>query len=229
MNKLIFSDKKLLVANWKSNKHYLEAIDWAKTFNQAEKRDNRQYVVCPPFPVLSSLVDYFTDTADLGVQDLSPFGAGAYTGEVSGYNLTHLKVKFAILGHSERRRYFSESSQLVARKVEQALDFGITPIVCVDHNEVEDQVNQLKQDQLDQIVVAYEPVHAISTFGGQPDPIEKTLQEIQRIREFFGQQTAVIYGGSVNSETSIVYLERKEIDGLLVGGASLEAATFVKL
>ena len=116
-------DTKLLVANWKANKTVEEAQQWVETFLQAERLDNRQYVVCPTFPLLPFILDLTEENVDVGVQDLSPFGAGAYTGEVAAYNLQMLGVKYAILGHSERRRYFQETSTHVAQKVEQALDF----------------------------------------------------------------------------------------------------------
>lgn len=220
---------KLIIANWKSNKNITEATDWVETFLQQDRRDNRQYVICPAYPLLSFVADVQDSGIELGVQDLSPFGAGAYTGEVAGYSLQQLGITYAILGHSERRKYFQESSQLVAQKVEQALDFGLTPIICVDREQIQEQADLLKKDQLSKVIVAYEPVHAISTFGGQEDPIETTLQVIQEVKAAFGENVPVLYGGSVDPENSLTYLEQGLIAGVLVGTTSLDPVAFAKL
>jgi len=220
---------KLIIANWKSNKTITEATDWVETFLQQERRSNRQYVLCPAYPLLSFVVDIQASGVEVGVQDLSPFGAGAYTGEVAGYSLQQLGVTYALLGHSERRKYFHESSQLVAQKVEQALDFGITPIICVDREQIQEQAALLQRDQSAKVIVAYEPVHAISTFGGHEDPIETTLEAIQQIKDAFGENVPVLYGGSVDPENSLTYLEQDSIAGALVGGASLDPLAFAKL
>jgi triosephosphate isomerase len=220
---------KLVVANWKSNKTLSEAIEWAQEFEKQEKKANRQYVVCPPFPLIPFVLDLIKQGVSLGTQNLSPYGAGAYTGEVSAINLKDLGITHTILGHSERRKYFQESSATVAQKVTQALDFGIQPIVCVDRDQIEEQAQALTAEQKKQIIVAYEPVHAISTFGGKEDPIEETIQVIDQIRDTFGEESVVLYGGSVNLENSIVYLENDNIDGALVGGASLQTTVFAQL
>ncbi|MCD8484505.1 triose-phosphate isomerase [Candidatus Woesebacteria bacterium] len=218
---------KLIVANWKSNKSVTEAKHWAETFVQQEPKDAYTYVVCPPYSALLALQDqeqYFA----LGVQDLSAFGAGAYTGEISAHNLLDLGVKYAILGHSERRRYQNETSADVAKKVTSALDAGITPIVCVDRDQFGEQAAQLTASQREQVIVAYEPVHAISTFGGQEDPIETTLENIAALKESFGN-VPVLYGGSVTPENSLVYLQEDAIQGVLVGGTSLDPEKFAQL
>lgn len=220
---------KLIIANWKSNKSPTEASDWVTSFLQQERRSNRQYVLCPSYPLLPFVADVQEQGIELGVQDLSPFGAGAYTGEVAAYSLQQLGVSYAILGHSERRKYFQESSQLVAQKVEQALDFGMTPVVCVDREQIREQADLLSNEQKQKLIVAYEPVHAISTFGGQEDPIETTLSVVREIKSIFGENVPVLYGGSVDPENSLVYLEEEMIAGALVGGASLDPLTFSKI
>ncbi len=220
---------KLVVANWKSNKTITEATTWVENFSQLEKKENRQYVVCPPMPLLPFILDLHKHGVALGVQDLSPYGAGAYTGEVSGYNLQDLGVSYAILGHSERRKYFQETSITVAKKVSQALDFGIQPIICVDRDQINQQAEALTSEERKKVIIAYEPVHAISTFGGKEDPIDETLKVIEQIRQTFGKESVVLYGGSVNPKNSIVYLENENIDGALVGNASLTAESFIQL
>jgi triosephosphate isomerase len=226
---LLLMQDKLLVANWKSNKNVEEAQQWVSTFLAADKRENRHYVICPPYPLLPFVLDITEHGVDVGVQDISPYGAGAYTGEVSGFNLQMLGVKYAILGHSERRKYLQETSSLVAKKVTQALDFGLTPIVCVDRPEIQAQANALSDEERKRIIVAYEPIHAISTFGGKEDPIDITLQAIADIRDAFGSSTTVLYGGSVDPDSSIIYLAEPSIDGALVGHASLDPNEFVLL
>lgn len=220
---------KLIIANWKANKSPTEATKWVEQFLAQERRENRTYVLCPSFPLLPFVADVQENGIELGVQDLSPFGAGAYTGEVAAYSLQQLGVNFAILGHSERRKYCAENSQLVAQKVEQALDFGITPIVCVDREQIREQADLLSKEQKQKILVAYEPVHAISTFGGQEDPIETTLSVVAEVQSAFGEKVPVLYGGSVNPENSLVYLEQEAIAGVLVGGTSLNAVEFARL
>lgn len=220
--------KKLIVANWKSNKSVSEAKNWVNTFSQQKRRDNYEYVVCPPYPSLPIVKAQQADLYSIGVQDLSAYGAGAYTGEVSAVNLTGLNVQYAILGHSERRRYLNETSALVAKKIESALEENITPIVCIDRDQFQTQADQIDKNLYGKIIIAYEPVHAISTFGGHEDPIEVTLEAIQEIRDIFGA-VPVLYGGSVDPSDSLVYLGEDAIDGVLVGGASLDPKKFAQL
>lgn len=219
--------RKLIVANWKSNKTVRETQEWMSTFAQQELRPSHQYVICPPYPALFA-VQPPEKQWSVGVQDLSPYNAGAYTGEVAPYNLQDFAVKYAILGHSERRKYLGETSQLVAKKADVAVASGITPIICVDVNQFEEQADQLSEAVKKQTIIAYEPVHAISTFGGHEDPLEVTLQHITHLRDIFGD-VKVLYGGSVNLQNSLTYLEQDSIDGVLVGSASLDAIEFARL
>lgn len=221
--------EKLIVANWKANKNIVEAQDWVSSWKQQEPRPHYQYVVCPAYPLLPFVLDLIEQDVQLGVQDLSAYPAGAYTGEINGLHLNQLGVRFSILGHSERRRYLRETSQDIAKKVEQALDSNITPIVCIDKDQIDEQADLIPDQQKSKIVVAYEPVHAISTFGGQEDPLPTTLQVVSQIKDVFGVNVPVLYGGSVNPENSLPYLQEESIAGVLVGSASLEAATFSKL
>jgi triosephosphate isomerase len=221
------TSQKLIIGNWKSNFSVAQAKQWASEFTAAREHEH-VYVVCPPFPLLSALQD---QGFELGVQDLSQYESGAYTGAVSPLNLEGLNVGYVILGHSERRIYFGETSQTVAQKVDLALAHGMRPIVCVDRDQFAEQssaLGGLSSAQREQLIIAYEPVHSISTFGGQEDPIGTTLAAIEDIRRLF-EPGLVIYGGSVNSENSITYLQPESIDGVLVGGASLDPKQFAQL
>lgn len=217
----------LIIANWKSNFSWEQAKNWADSFSRLQSQ-NHTYIICPPFPLLGAVQGH--DFA-IGVQDLSPFEAGAYTGAVSPQNLDGLNVTYALLGHSERRMYFAETSHSVAQKVELAFAHGITPIVCVDMEQVSEQsaaLSGLSAQQRATLVIAYEPVHSISTFGGKEDPIQVTLQNIEKIKGAFECET-VLYGGSVSPDNSLTYLQPESISGLLVGGASLDPKQFAQI
>lgn len=216
---------KLFVANWKSNKNLEEVSQWFKDF-KVELDEDQEVVIAPPYPFLSLVADKIKDLpgVSLAVQNLSSYPAGSYTGEVCVRNLKGLGVKYAILGHSERRRYLGESHQDVANKVSQALNNSITPIVCVDQDYVEDQSLAIQAKLLEKCVVAYEPLSAIGT--GENASVKEVASVVTEIKSVFGE-TPVLYGGSVNSENIEPYL--KVADGVLVGGASLDAKMFAKL
>ena len=221
-------EKKLVVANWKSNKNVREAQQWVETFLERERQKIYEYVVCPPLSLLSFVSEHADKAFSLGVQNISPFDAGAYTGEVSGYSLQGLNIQYAILGHSERRKYVQETSKMVAQKAAEALSYDITPIICIDIDQVKEQALQLGREETRKSIIAYEPVHSISTFGGHEDPLAVTLKNIETIRKHFGD-VPVLYGGSVDHENSFTYLQEKSIDGVLVGHASLDPVEFSRL
>ncbi|MBU0579207.1 triose-phosphate isomerase [Patescibacteria group bacterium] len=216
---------KLFVANWKSNKTLEEVRQWMDDF-KVELNDDQEIVIAPPYPFLSLVADKIKDLpgVSLAVQNLSSFPAGSYTGEVCVRNLEGLGVKYAIVGHSERRRYLKESHQDVANKVSQALNNGITPIVCIDQDYMEDQAQLIESDLLSQCVVAYEPLVAIGT--GENAPVKEVAKVVKEIKEVFGE-VPVLYGGSVSPDNVILYLEIT--DGVLVGGASLDVGVFAEL
>lgn len=188
-----------------------------------------EVALAPAFPALPVMNYLLTQQLKLkqtvlAVQDLSPFPAGAYTGAVSGANLEGLPIKYAILGHSERRRYFHETDQDVANKVDQALQSNITPVVCVDAEYIESQAGAINAEQLKHCIVAYEPLEAIGT--GNFQPVAQVKPVVEKIKEIFGD-VAVIYGGSVSAANVAEYLTI--VDGALVGGQSLDAPKFAQL
>lgn len=214
-----------IIANWKSNKNIAEALDWVSKVGPAiPKRDDLKIVVCPTFSALSE-VKKATTIGNfpllMGAQDLSPFGVGAYTGEESAALLKEL-VSVAILGHSERRQNFSETDEMVAKKVAQAKQFNITPLVCVQGSDT--PVPEGCQ------LVAYEPVWAIGT--GHPDTPENANQVAKALKEKYGPPAGgleVLYGGSVTAENIEAFVSQLDINGVLIGKASLDAQEFIKI
>ncbi len=197
--------------------------------SQAMISSKAKVIICPPapsLPLLAERLNYNSQSPQflIGVQDISPFAAGAYTGAVCARNLEGLRVKYAIVGHSERRRYFHETHQDVANKVTQCLENGITPIVCVDVDYIQAQANAIKADELDRCLVAYEPLTAIGS--GENQPVAEVEPVAAQVKQIFNIQS-VIYGGSVSPENVRDYLQ--VTDGVLVGTDSLNAAVFTQL
>lgn len=212
---------KYVVANWKANKNLSEAESWLKTLAEyPSAHPDSELIVAPPYPFLHLV----PPTISAAVQDLSPYAAGSYTGAVAARNLIGLGVKYALLGHSERRQYFHETCQEVARKVDQALQNGLTPIVCVDTGYLAEQAAAIADDQLAQCLVAFEPVAAIGS--GENVPVAEVSEMKDRIIQLFGE-VFVLYGGSVTPANVMDYTAVS--DGVLVGTASLDATEFIQL
>ena len=222
---------KIIIANLKSHKNQTQAAEWLQIFKQKFLSNelrvmNYEAVIAPSFNLVSLVNEQIKDlqNVSLSVQDLSPFPAGKYTGAVSTQNLDGFNVRYAILGHSERRRYFHETHIDVANKVERCVEANITPIVCVDDEYIHTQAAAIKTELLSKCLVAYEELSAIGT--GKNEPVEHVQKVYQQIKQYFGQ-VKLIYGGSVNPENVAQYLAIS--DGVLVGTASLEAGDFVRL
>lgn len=218
---------KIIIANWKSNKNLSEAASWIENALPALETSSNTIILAPAFNLLDSVSQKISDTkVYLGSQDLSPFPAGAYTGAVGTKNLEDTNVKYTILGHSERRKYFHETNNDVANKAREALLAKITPIVCVTKDTVFEQANALEKEARSNAIVAFEPIEHIGT--GTTDNLEDILETKKMVMEAFGN-VPYIYGGSVDTHTDAKILKSPEIDGFLVGGASLDAAQFVSL
>lgn len=211
---------------------------------------NPQIIICPPFPSLHSASIWLTDTnIFLGAQDMAPYRKGAYTGDVSAEMLLTVGVTHVILGHSERRQYHAESDAVVNAKLKAALSAGLTPIVCIGEtlkeresgqteSVLDEQLTQVLHgvtgEQIERCVLAYEPVWAIGT-GKTATP--ETAQSAHRfIRDKVGsligkvaERLPVLYGGSVKGENAGGLLGKPDIDGALVGGASIIANEFAAI
>ncbi len=217
---------KLVVANWKSNKTKAEVSSWLKQFLAALSPVSVEVVLAPPFvfiDFISRLMVSFS-YLKLAVQDLSPYPAGSYTGAISAVNLKGLQVEYAIVGHSERRRWFHETNNDVALKVEQALANQLKPIVCVDDDTMVGLAGKLAENVWRNCIIAYEPSGAIGTGMGQD--VGLVEQAVKKIHGYFGR-VKVLYGGSVDERNINEYLLVS--DGVLVGNDSLAVNQFLQL
>src|SRR5829696_3923328 len=246
----------LIAGNWKMHMTHLDAIGLVQklAFSLKEKElDLAEVVVLPPFTALRSVQTLVTgDKLEVGygAQDLSAQDSGAYTGEVSGAMLAALACQYVVVGHSERRAMHAEDDAVVASKAEAALRHGIVPIVCVgegleirhagghvDHctTQVDASLDGLPAEQVASLVIAYEPVWAIGTGEvATPEDAQEVCGALRaRLAERFGPETAasvrILYGGSVKAASTAGILAGPDVDGALVGGASLDADEFAQI
>ena len=250
--------KKLIAGNWKMNGSFGSNTELLEEVLSGVQQTSPacDVAVCVPYPYLVQVQDYQDRSRDthgepmiwLGSQDVSQHEHGAYTGEVSGGMLREFGVRYAIVGHSERRAYHGESSQTVALKTKAALAAGITPIVCVGETLAEREAGQTEavvKRQLaavihdnghciSEIVVAYEPVWAIGTgktaTPEQAQAVHAVLRaQLNAASSAAKQRVRILYGGSMNATNAQELLGQPDIDGGLIGGASLKAADFMKI
>ncbi|MEJ2859698.1 triose-phosphate isomerase [Actinomycetospora flava] len=248
--------KPLIAGNWKMNLNHLEAIGVTQKLAFAlpgKYFDVVDVAVLPPFTDLRSvqtLVDADSMPITYGGQDLSPEDSGAFTGDVSGAMLAKLGCTWVVVGHSERRTIHGEDDELVNRKVRAALRHGLTPILCLGEGEevrdagehvphcteqLDAALTGLSADDVAKIVIAYEPVWAIGTgkTAGVSDAQEVCHALRERVREVHGGPTAdglrILYGGSVKSNNVADLVKSDDVDGALVGGASLDPEGFAEL
>ncbi|QBX57722.1 triose-phosphate isomerase [Nocardioides seonyuensis] len=244
-----------MAGNWKMNLNHQEAVVLVQklAWTLSDKKHDHglaEVVVIPPFTDLRSvqtMVDGDRLSLRYGAQDVSAHDNGAYTGEVSASMLAKLGCSYVVVGHSERRMYHQESDELVNAKAHKALAAGMTPIVCVgegldvrqagEHvaftlSQVDGSLDGFSAEQVAGLVVAYEPVWAIGTGEvATPDDAQEVCAAIrERVREVHGDSAAdavrVLYGGSVKAANVGALMERADVDGALVGGASLDAEEF---
>ena len=215
--------KTLIVANLKSYKNENEAKSWLEEFSKIKELNldltQKEIIICPSFTQLFSFFSYFSSNninIKLGSQNVSPFDEGAYTGEVNAKQIKDF-ASFVLVGHSERRINFNETDDMLTKKVEMSLKYGLTPIFLVQNQE--DLIPQGVQ------IVAYEPVLAIGT--GTPDSPENADAVAAMIKSKNNVQ--VLYGGSVTSENVKSFTSKVNIDGVTVGGGSLEAQEILKI
>jgi triosephosphate isomerase len=245
--------KKVIAGNWKMNKDIHETASLLTSLKErlSDFKEEVAVVVCPPFTSLVVAHTLLQGTAlKLGAQDMSPHDRGAYTGEVSASMLTAAGCRYVILGHSERRQYFKETDELINAKVKKALASGLTPIVCVGETleereknltdtiisvQVKGVLRELGEAEVAKLIIAYEPVWAIGT--GKTATPDQANQVHKLIRKLVSQiyswpaaeQLLIQYGGSMNAENASQLLSQSDVDGGLIGGASLKADAFITI
>lgn len=244
--------KSIIAGNWKMHKTVSEAVAMVQELKTLVAGETKaEVVVCPPFTALYSVGQAVAGSnVRLGAQDMYWEKQGAFTGEVSPSMLKDTGCTYVIIGHSERRQYFAETDETVNEKLKAALDAGLIPIMCVGETlsereagdtekvvsvQVRGGLRNLSADQVAGIVIAYEPVWAIGTGRtASSDDANAVCAFIRKtVAELFGSKSAdavrIQYGGSVKPENISELMGKSDIDGALVGGASLEAATFSKI
>jgi len=244
--------KKIIAGNWKMNKTGAEAASFARDLKIKTLNINKtEIVVCPPNTALTSVYEILKQSRiQIGAQNVHWEPSGAYTGEVSAEMIKKAGCKYVIIGHSERRQFFGETNQTVKKKIIQALTTSLSPIVCIGEtlqqrqegktndvvrSQITEAVESLSVDQMQRVVLAYEPVWAIGTgVTATPEQAEAVHQFIRElIQQIFNSQIAdsthILYGGSVKPDNIIDLLSQKNIDGGLIGGASLKVDSFVEM
>lgn len=246
--------KKLIAGNWKMNTNLIEARQLAEAIchsigDEPELTERCEFVVCPPFVYIPTITELCraNDNISCGAQDCSAFDKGAYTGDVSPLMLKDLECTYVIAGHSERRQYHKESNSTIRNKASAIMNSGLCAIICVGESESQRDFGQATQCVMEQIeqslpkdicnadnlVIAYEPIWAIGTgkTASSADIEEMHLAIRDKLKEMLadGANIRILYGGSVKAENAGEILNIANVDGALIGGASLQAAGFLAI
>ncbi|OYP60098.1 triose-phosphate isomerase [Prevotella sp. P5-92] len=240
--------KKIVAGNWKMNKNLQEGVALAKELTEVVKNPNCGVIICTPFIHLASVAEIVKDSAiELGAENCADKEKGAYTGEVSAEMVKSTGAQWVILGHSERREYYNETPEILKEKVQLALANGLKVLFCIGETLEEREANKqnevvkaelagsvfnLSAEEWKNIVIAYEPIWAIGT--GKTATAEQAEEIHAYIRscvaEVYGQEvaddTTILYGGSCKASNAPELFAKPDIDGGLIGGASLKAADF---
>ena len=246
--------RKIVAGNWKMNKTFTGAeeliADIADALEDIELGQN-EVIICPPSVFLEMATD-IAEEADfkVGAQNINDQESGAFTGEISAPMLKSMEVEYCLIGHSERRKYFHEDNPMLKRKVDLAIQLNLHPIFCcgevitereagkyfeVVKMQLEESLFHLTNDQFLQVVIAYEPVWAIGTgLNATPEQAQEMHAYIRRlISEKFGStiasDTTILYGGSCNGKNAALLFAQPDVDGGLIGGASLKADEFIQI
>ncbi|MGO0121971.1 triose-phosphate isomerase [Desulfothermobacter acidiphilus] len=241
----------LIAGNWKMNKTVPEAVTFVEELKRQFPFPGVEVLLCPPFPALWPVAQALAGTEiKVGAQNVYWEDAGAFTGEVSPPMLVATGCRYVIIGHSERRQYFGETDEQIARKLKAAFRHGLTPILCVGESleireqgatfdfiarQLEGALSRVGEEEISDLVVAYEPVWAIGT--GRTAQPEDAQEVSQNIREWLAHRYSLTlantwriqYGGSVTPDNAADLLAQPDIDGALVGGASLQVSSFAAI
>ena len=242
----------LIVGNWKMFKTISEAITLINIIKAGtHKIADCDVVVCPPFIALAAISEIIRDTKiDLGAQNMYSETEGAFTGEISPLMLKDVGCRYVILGHSERRQHFKETNEMINKKVVAALKYNLVPILCVGETleerearhafeivkqQFDQSLKNLKPEEIERVVIAYEPVWAIGTGRtATPEQAEQMHSYIRRLLkeqygETVGERIKILYGGSVKPDNIAQLMAKPNLDGALVGGASIKAESFIQI
>lgn len=238
-----------IAANWKMNKTVAEAAEFVDALLPRIAATQNDVVICAPFTALTAVVERRYGTAvKVAAQNMHEADSGAYTGEISAPMLVELDVEAVILGHSERRQYFNETDEALARKVPAALAAGLEPILCVGESEeardagetetvlerqLQADLAEVETEQIASVVIAYEPIWAIGTGRtATPDQAQEVcafIRDVLRARGAAADDVRILYGGSVKPDNAAELLALPDVDGALVGGASLDPGEFAAI
>ncbi|MDW8274028.1 MAG: triose-phosphate isomerase [Chitinophagales bacterium] len=242
--------KKIVAANWKSNLLADEAVSLARQICTSDIPKSAEIILLPPMPYLFQIAQMAGNTIQIGAQNCSMYPEGAYTGEVTARQLKSAGAKIILTGHSERRQLFSENNTVVKQKINRILDAGLSVMFCcgeplevrkekkhIDlvHQQLEESLFHLGPEQFSQVIIAYEPVWAIGTgVVATPDEAQEMHAFIRSaIESRYGgavaKSTAILYGGSVKPDNAPTLFACEDVDGALVGGASLNYNDFIKI
>lgn len=246
--------RNVVAGNWKMNNNFDEAeelISEIATWLEDHMVDNTEVILCPPYIYMEMATDVSIESHfAVGSQNVSQFDNGAFTGEISAKMLSDMDVEYCIIGHSERRKYFGETDEIIAEKIVKALKEEVSPIFCCGElkeeresgqhksrvkNQIIKALSKLTAEDMDNVIIAYEPVWAIGTgLTASPEQAQEMHAYIRELLlEMFGPETAnnttIIYGGSCNAGNAHELFEQPDVDGGLIGGASLNAKEFIKI
>jgi triosephosphate isomerase len=246
--------KQIVAGNWKMNKTFQEADDLINElveFITSNDIGDIGVIICPPAPYLELASDSASES-DLfvGAQNVSDHESGAYTGEISAAMLESMNIDYCIIGHSERRKYYHESNEMLSEKVNRAIESSIQPIFCcgellpereageyfdVVKAQLEESLFHLKEEDFEDVVIAYEPVWAIGTgvtaTSDQAQEMHAFIRSLikEKYNEDVAENTTILYGGGCNPNNARELFANKDVDGGLIGGASLKADDFAKI
>lgn len=246
--------KKIVAGNWKMNKTFQEADDLMFEIADeltAKGSGDTEVIVCPPAVFLEMASDIAAENEFMiGAQNICQWESGAYTGEISAAMLQSMGVSHVILGHSERRTYFGETDKVIASKIDQALKHGLAPIYCcgevltqreqnvhfeIVRSQVSDALFHLGEEAVAQVIIAYEPVWAIGTgvtaSAEQAQEMHAFIRNLltEKYGKAVSEEISILYGGSCNAKNAAELFSNPDVDGGLIGGASLKAADFITI
>lgn len=240
----------VIAGNWKMNKTWDEALEFVYKVSSKMPLETRvETVIGAPSPLLRGLVKRQGDHLKIAAQTMHESDSGAYTGEISAPLLESINVSYVILGHSERRAYYNETDESVNLKTIQALKYDLTPIVCIGESlevrennqtmefvapQVEKGLKDIKEEDLKKVILAYEPIWAIGTGKSATnemanDTIKQIREHVRKLKGDVADDIRILYGGSVKPATIEGLMSESDIDGALIGGASLDANDYIDM